>query len=230
MKKIFAVLFAGCFATSVFAIDLSVGAGLDYSMNIGSMKIKGSLLDIATKTTENYIGANLFFDAQYLRLVFGADFGVGGKNTQVDGSLGPLATKLGGLTGESGSISDYRETDLNLSVLGKYPFKLGFVNLYPLLGFDFSFNVAAKYGDIDLRENASDKAKQDLNHYYFVFGLGADVNIGKKFFITPTATFGVDLKKQSRYETVKKATDFANAKYTDNNFLVNVGLGFGYRL
>lgn len=227
MKKFWTISAIACLTASIFALDLSVGGGLDYSLNVGAIKgnIKplGIESSIKSTQTESYLGVNAFFDVTYLRLSLGADFGVGGKEIKTEGSI------AGFTLAPSGSNEDYRETNLNLNVVGKFPFKLGIIDLYPMLGFDFAFNVAAKDGDIDLRENASDKAKSDLNHYYFIAGLGADIKFGK-FFITPTATFGVDLKKHSSYEDFKKLANAANGKYRHNNFLVNFGLGFGYKL
>lgn len=232
MKKFLATCATAFLVVSVFAVDLSFGVAADYSLNMQSVNAShdGIGLKYARKSTENYLGGNIFFDATYVRIGFGADFGVAGKNTQIDGSLGPLAIGIGSITGEdsAGENSDYRETNLKLSVIGKYPFNLGLIDLYPILGFDFTFNVAAKDGDINLRENASEDLKNNLNHYCVVFGAGADIKFGK-FFITPTATFGVDLKKPSTYKEYKKVADRFEASYDDNTFFVNVGLGFGYK-
>lgn len=230
MKKILTLGMFTCLAVSLFAIDFSIGGGLDYTGTLESFKgtgkipIIGTDVSVNSDTTKNFLGAHIFFDATYIRLGLGADFSVNGSKTEGNGSLAGLTVK------PSGSNADYRETNFDISILGKYPFKLGLVDLYPMLGFDFAFNVAAQDGDTDLRKNASDSWKKDMNHYYFVLGLGADVNLGK-FFINPTASFGVDLKKPSTYNNEKKAFEYLNdAKVRHNNFMFNVGLGFGYRL
>lgn len=217
MKKLLTMSVVACLAVSIFAIDFAVGGGVDYTLNLG----KAKAFDGKFKKTEkeNFLGVNAFFDATYLRLGIGTDIGVGGKKVDVDGSLGPLSANV------PVSNDDYRKINLNLTVVGKYPFKLGIIHLFPMIGVDFAFNVSEKDGDVDLRKNAPDKYKADLNNYYFIAGLGADINFGK-IFISPTATFGIDLKKHSSYENWKKLT---NDTYRDNNLLVNIGLGIGYK-
>lgn len=227
MKKILTLGMFTCLAVSLFAIDFSIGSGLDYTGTLEAMKGNGKILgvenSIESKTTKNFLGAHIFFDATYVRLGLGADFSVNGSKIDTNGKLGSLSIA------PSGTNEKYKETNIDISILGKYPFKLGLVDLYPMLGLDFAFNVAAQDGDTDLRKNASDSWKKDMNHYYFVLGLGADVNLGK-FFINPTASFGVDLKKPSTYNDRKQLAESLNGKYTHNNFMFNVGLGFGYRL
>lgn len=231
MKKFLLFCLLGAMAFSICAVDISLGLATDYSLNLENVTISDKY---KRNTAQNFLGGTVFFDATYVRIGVGADFSIKGTNSQIDLNLGPLSTSIGKIGEDKDSVAskpNYKETQVDISILAKYPFKLGLVNLYPMLGFDIALNVSAKDGDKDLRENALEDYKKDLNHYYVVFGFGLDINFGKVY-ITPTASFGLDLKKASNYEKTKKFVEdlpFANLSYKRNNFLFNVGLGLGYR-
>lgn len=216
-------------ATSVFAfkLNLSAGAEFDYSCQMTHAKysLTAGIGKLSTTTTTNrleyfhLLGGSIFADSDYLRLSFGCDFSVGGKK-------GNMKVKaLGKETNTASENSDLVNGNLNLSILGKYPFKLGSIKAYPLAGFDFTFNVLSEDGGTDIRVNMSDDKKKDLNHYYFVAGFGADFKIMKNLYLSPITTFAIDLKKPSYYENMKKTND----KYTNNTFKVNARVAIGYK-
>ncbi len=212
MKKIgIAFLMVALCAVSVFAIDLSAGGNLDFTHQWSSTKVDSD----RTVSSYNLIGVNAFFDAQYVRAGLGMNFTVGGL-TEKD--------KDGSETDKKASGSQF-----NLSVLGKYPFDLGFAKVYPLVGFQFTFNTSLKYDGEDVKKDYDADNKKDLNHYYFVAGAGMDFGITENLYVTPTMLFGVDMKKPSNYKDNKDTYDKANKKYRANNFMFNVGVGVGYK-
>ncbi|PIE97933.1 MAG: hypothetical protein CR988_05420 [Treponema sp.] len=222
MKKLLSVFLLGVFfATSAFAIDLSAGGSLGYTQNWHYVTKQISSNKRKTTTSLGYINVDAFFDAQYIRLTFGPSFSAGYKKTK--------SKPANATDGFDETTPNY--TNLNFGILGKYPFQVGFAKIFPLAGLEMSFNISAKYNDMELRKTAgyTKQVKNDLNHYYFVAGVGADLSIVGNFFITPTAIFGVDLRKPSNYKTTKKGITKQSGKYSNNTFLAKITLGFGYK-
>lgn len=161
---------------------------------------------------------NGFFDAEYVRAGVGVNFLVGETTVKLE-NAGPA----------SGTHKDNKISLINfrLSVLGKYPFTIAkIVKLYPLVGMEFDFNVSAKYDGKDSKKMLTDEQKNDLNHYYLVLGVGADITVVKNFFISPKATFGFDLRQNSVAKAAKKYT--SNVK-GGNQMKLEFGLGVGYK-
>ncbi len=236
MKKIIVVfLMVALCAVSVFAIDFSTGSNLDYSYQWTQAKIShANLFKGSASESANLLGINAFIDAQYVRAGMGVNFSVGGVKCKLKVTANnPLAQSL-----IDGVVEDLTKTmneegkkmsmlNFNISVLGKYPFKIGIANIYPMAGFDFAFNISAKYDGEDIKKDLHDDYKKDLNHFYFVAGLGSDIFVTNNVFITPTMLFGVDMRKSNAYKDAKKA--FPNLKITSNNFLFNMSVGVGYK-
>lgn len=212
------------FASFSFAIDFSVGGGLDYNYSWNSA---GRKLDNDNKSKAiigyNLIGVSAFFDAEYVRVKLGANFLVG----NIDNTTYTVA--LGAKSKVSESIKKMSGTNVELGILGKYPFTLGIAKIYPMLGFDFIWNISLKQDGTDLREHMTDDFKNDLNHYFFTFGAGSDIYLTENIFLTPTVLFSVDMKKPSHYKDAKKAAEVLGATYADNFFNFSLGLGVGYK-
>ena len=215
MKKlIYVFLLVALIATPLAAFDLSAGGDFSFAHMLNIVKVED------TKATDsmNLLGINGFFDAEYVRAGVGVNFLVG-ETTQKLENAGPL----------SGTQKDNKTSLINfrLSVLGKYPFTIAkIVKLYPLVGMEFDFNVSAKYNGEDSKKTLTDEQKNDLNHYYLVLGVGADITVVKNFFISPKATFGFDLRQNSEAKEAKKYT--SNVK-GGNQMKLEFGLGIGYK-
>lgn len=191
--------------SSVSALDLSVGGGLGYS-HAGD---KISVANVKSDYSSNLIGLYVFFDAQYVTANVGAAFMVGGQKY----SSNSMSESIG---------KDIKATFFNLSVFGKYPISLGIAKLYPMLGFDFDFNVSAKYKDTKI--TAENKKLMDIhNRYYVSFGAGADIYVMKNLFIRPTATFGIRMNKP---EMVKKWSS-GSVKVSHFGHKISISLGVG---
>ncbi len=215
MKKlIYVFLLVALIATPLAALDLSAGGDFSFAHMLNIVKVE----DVKGTTSVNFLGVNGFFDAEYVRAGLGVNFLVGGITAKLE-NAGPL----------SGTTKDNKTSLINfrLSVLGKYPFTIAkIVKLYPLVGMEFDFNVLAKYNGEDSKKMLTDEQKNDLNHYYLVLGVGADITVVKNFFISPKATFGFDLRQNSLAKAAKKY--ISNVK-GGNQMKLEFGLGVGYK-
>ena len=217
MKKlIFVFLLVALLATPLAALDFSAGGDFSFAPTWNTSKANGG--DAKLTNSMNFLGFNGFFDAEYVRAGLGLNFSVGGLKTKLE-NAGPL----------SGTVTDGKVslTNFRLSVLGKYPFTIAeIVKLYPLAGMEVDFNVSTKYDGKNAKEHLSDDEKKDLNHYYLVLGVGADITVTGNLFVTPKATFGFDLRQNSTAKAAKKAG--ANIK-GGHQMKLEFGLGVGYK-
>ena len=213
-KLIYVFLLVALIATPLAAFDLTAGGDFSFAHMLNIVKVE----DAKATGSMNLLGINGFFDAEYVRAGVGVNFLVGETTLKLENS-GPF----------SGTQKDNKTSLINfrLSVLGKYPFTIAkIVKLYPLVGMEFDFNVSAKYNGEDSKKMLTDEQKNDLNHYYLVLGVGADITVVKNFFISPKATFGFDLRQNSLAKAAKKY--ISNVK-GGNQMKLEFGLGVGYK-
>jgi len=215
MKKlIFVFLLVALIATPLAALDLSAGGDFSFAHAWNTIKIEKA----KGTASMNLLGINGFFDAEYVRAGLGVNFSIGG-----------VTAKDNDGEGNSNSDTDNKIsfTNFRLSVLGKYPFTIAeIVKLYPLAGMEVDFNVSAKYDGENAKEHMSDDAKSDLNHYYLVLGVGADITVANNLFVTPKATFGFDLRQNSTVKELKKV--ISNVK-GGHAMKLEFGVGVGYK-
>jgi opacity protein-like surface antigen len=156
MKKIVVALALSLAVSSAaFALPefkLSFGGGALFSSVFGN-GIKADIGD--GKITNTMIGAGAygFFDATNAEVDF-AFLGGGGKSKMSDGSRSMnFSTTFAAL---------------DLALLGKYPFSLGRITLFPLLGFDYLIVVSAK------AEGVKEDKPTEASSFGFDFGAGLD--------------------------------------------------------
>jgi len=161
MKRGFLVLVLAAFvAGGVFAVPLSAGGGFAFSGGrIGGVSY-GS----------DFIGANAlgfggfaFFDATFVEASIGF---MGGPTNMVMVLDGDRETE------RSGS-----QLSLELSLLGKFPFDLGAVTLFPLLGIGGNIVVSASDDDGNSIDDPG-----DASTFRIKFGAGADFDINDNLF------------------------------------------------
>ena len=216
MKKlIFVFLLAALIATPLAALDLSAGGDLSLAHEWNTVKDKAKAKET---TSMNLLGINAFFDAEYVRAALGVNFSVGGYTNKHTTSNGDS---------HAFTESKYSFTNLRISVLGKYPFTIAnIIKIYPLAGMEVDFNVSAKYDGKNAKEHMSDDAKSDLNHYYLVLGVGADITVANNLFVTPKATFGFDLRQDSSVKEAKKNDSKVKGGHA---MKIEFGVGVGYK-
>ncbi len=218
-------------AVSVFAIDLSLGGNVDYNCEIihSPFKAKLGILELKgnVNTSTHLLGGNIFFDAQYLRTSIGASFSLNGSNSRVTlGSGGSTIenTINNALKSETNGLS---YGNLNIRLVGKYPFKVKKARLYPMAGFDFDINLYRKINDTDVKDSLPEEQKKALNHYYFVFGGGADIFVAKKVFVTFTAMAGIDMQQNN--SPIDEAIKAVTSTYNHYNLKAEATVGVGYK-
>ena len=214
MKKlIFVFLLVALIATPLVALDFSAGGDFSFAPTWNTTKYD----KVKRTSSANFLGFNGFFDAEYVRAGLGLNFTVGGIKDQTKSDSGSAT-----VTNDKVSLTNFR-----LSVLGKYPFTIAeIVKLYPLAGLEFDFNVSAKNDGKDMKKDLKDDAKKDFNHAYLVFGVGADITVAKNLFVTPKATFGFDLRQNSKTKEAKKNDSKVKGGHT---MKLEFGVGVGYK-
>jgi len=212
------VMLFGC-GTTLFGLGLSAGAMIDFAPvneHLG-YTFAGASAYNNINIPELRVGA--YLDAQYAQL-----------------SVAFAATATGTEKVESGGSTTTSDFNYNFSyvsteLLGKYPFKLGSVNLFPLLGAEYDFNLT--YVDTngnDLRAAATDQQRKDLNQLWLKVGAGADFNITRHFYLRPEVLFGYKIPSQTDKDAVDSlkaggATDVSFA-WTRWDFSVMAGYSF----
>ena len=221
MKKLITAAFIASFAAvSAFAIDLSAGGMFDITPTFDVYSDKQNSSSTTMTQSQIMLGFKGFFDAEYVTVLAG-----------IDGTVGKLKFKLvskaPGFDRTVEEDVDSSVTYFNIGVLGKYPFKLGIANLYPLAGFDFDIPLTAK-----MRGKALSKEfiADNLHRYWFDLGFGADVFVAGKLFIRPQAVFGVQMNQaETRKATVKWAKTSGRTVLVARGFKFNISLGIGYQ-
>jgi len=177
-KKIGMVVVFAFLTASAFA--LSVGGGLlfDYSANNGlETNIAGN--DLYTGIRNTSFGGFVFFDATYVEADISFAYG----------SL-TLVTEMPGIssTDDFGSV-----LQLGFSILGKYPFHLGSVTLFPLLGFNLNAVVSGSDNEGNKFTDAG-----DLSQFSLQAGIGLDYHFTDSIFLRAEGLF--QLRFASKYQ------------------------------
>lgn len=188
MKKIIFILAILLIVVNIFSQEsvVSGGLGVNVKNDWVNMTVTNSGSDNKQEIYLPSIGFNAFLDVTYLIIDAGISFSLDGNYRE----------ELNGTKISDGTIDD-RLTYWNIQVLGKYPFSLRSVQLYPLAGLEYRGLLAAedKNGN-DIMKNVGDDYKSRL---YLNIGIGADVMVGDSFFIRPIALFGYKiLHKEER--------------------------------
>ena len=193
------VVFALVAALSFAQFELSAGGGLmfDWSLNNGA---KANILG-----TDYYMGYDfmtfggfIFFDATYAEAAL--SFG----STSADLAAGEI--------GDLWVIDSWNALSFNISLLGKYPFKLGSsFKLFPLVGFGY---------------NMIFKDSPDFNQFGLLFGAGVDYNFQRweHLYIRAEALFSLRFAGKAQ-----KDTSYAGASTTlGMGPVIKVGVGYKF--
>jgi hypothetical protein len=171
----------------------SAGGGLILVPGSQTMKFKGG-----GETKVSYFGGgiNAFFDAKYAELNLSLLFG----NTKIEDVDDAIAT-----------------TDLFLGIVGKYPFSLGPIVLFPFVGIDYWINLAASQ---DGYEPDADERADRFNALSLLFGIGVDYDITKALYLRGELGYGI----------IFNSKDDNDADYDSNvKGKVPIKIAVGYR-
>jgi hypothetical protein len=181
MKKL-AVLLALVLVLSAgaFALDLSAGAGVYFAQTYGYAKVEG--FDALNYVANSNFGATIFFDATYAEL----GLNLGGYNYHFP-SIPYSSYYFGG--------DNFNGFNLGFSLYGKYPFKIGSVKLFPLLGMDSQLGLS--YLDDQLNELPTQRnnlgkgtATDYYNSAWIKFGAGVDADLTRSLYLRTTFLYG----------------------------------------
>ncbi len=193
MKRFFAILLVlllGC-GTALFGLDLSAGAMIDYTRV--NEHVGGSFGGSSGYDNINIPALNLgaFFDATYAQVSIGYFGSLTGKE---DISSGGTTTS---------ADYNYYTKYISAGLLGKYPFDLGMVKLFPLLGIEYDLNLSlTDQNGNDVKSTLTDQEKKDMNQFWVKVGAGADFDLTKNIYFRPEILFGYKLPSQTDKDTV----------------------------
>jgi hypothetical protein len=206
MKKLAALLVLVLFLSAgAFALDLSAGAGTYFAQTYNYTKQEG--LD-AFHTTSSNFGATIFFDATYAE----------------------LGLNLGGYNYNFPNFSSFNGFNLGFSLYGKYPFTVGSVRLFPLLGLDSQLGLS--YLDIQLNElptHRNDLGKGTAADYYnsawIKFGAGVDADLTRSLYLRTSFLYGFKFYS-AKESDLKDDLNLDKLIYSGPTFRIAVGYKF----
>lgn len=154
---------------------MSIGAGGFFSSDLGG----GIKLSNGSTVTMPYtgVGAYLFFDAYYAKVIVGYSAGSG----RWKGIVEP----------------DVERTSVNIGVYAKYPnFHIGPVQAFPLLGAEYAASISGKMtrdgGSEEVFDGRDGRPKSsDLSELWIRFGGGADVSLSESLFLRAEFLYGL---------------------------------------
>jgi hypothetical protein len=210
MKKLLAISLLVPLATAAFALDLSARVGANVGAFSSSYRYEewgwDSYTDLWTTTP---FGFSTYFDATY---------GVAAIGFRANGNTKYEWTRITGpITINDFSEDGNRSGFLSLSLLGRYPFTLGPVTLFPLLGIEYDLNLYYKdENGANLKAGFDAQQKADLNQFWFKFGVGSDISVYKGLYVRPLVLFGFKLLNSAEKTDLQDAQANATvARYTD---------------
>jgi len=206
------------FQAHAIEIDLSAGAGL----RVSSINRNATADDVDIRkwnATRGFITPELFIDATYLEASFGYALMLGGSAKYI----------LNGDTILDDPINE-RYAYFTMGFLGKYPFDVSGIRVFPLLGCEFLINTLLQDADgNDLREGMTDEEIAYLNSIWISAGAGADIDISKDLYIRPKIVIGFAFLNGADRDEID-AFEAAGAEYSIVKFKVELGAYVGYNL
>jgi opacity protein-like surface antigen len=197
-KKSLAVLIvavlaaSGVFAQTAFGISAGVG-GLfvsDFGGGVDASASAGGYSASMKMETPNFGGGGyVFVDATYAELTVAV---AGGGGTFKVTSKSPGES-------ERSQDSDMSMMNLNIGLLGKYPFAINNkLSVFPLLGIDYAICLSAKDEDGDEYEGMDgDGGPGDFSALWFKFGGGLDFALTDKLYLRFEALYGIRLANKA---------------------------------
>jgi hypothetical protein len=169
---------------------LSVGAGGLFAGDFGG----GVSWKSGDKIAMPYMGVGgyLFFDAVYAEAFAGGFMGGGKWASDNAKQAHPLP-------------DDAQRMSLNIGAFGKYPFDLGSIKVFPLLGLDYEMAVSAKLnlangGEYYFNGGNGRHAANDLSALWVKFGGGADFALGQTLYLRGELLYGVRMANNAENE------------------------------
>jgi|GEM_PF-922236 len=230
MKKLFAICALLGFSLAAFGqIGLSAGAGVSFAPVWMTQKTtftspyEGEWREDGLST--NVLCFKAFVDAKYIEADVGYMTSLKGYTQSISFSSGLPAVG-------TETAKDEIDTWISLTALFKYPFKLKNVDVFPLAGFEFNYNLSAKDSDgNDLKPAMTDDQKAVLNQLWLMAGAGADFKFSKALYLRPEALVGFKFLSQfekDNIETAEAVAGVENSSIIDLKIEVSVAVGYRF--
>jgi hypothetical protein len=218
MKKPLAVPLLLSLSAVAFAFDLSAGIG--GTVGTFSSTFYYENLGIFDSFKERSCTVPVAFTA-----FIDATFGMAAIGFCANGN-----TRQNVTTVISGSTTDWAPSDdecrsgfLSMSLLGKYPFALGPVSLFPLLGIEYDLILYRK--DV----GGNDLSIDNLDQFWFKAGAGADITLYRGLYIRPLVLSGFKLLNADEKKRVQDTIDAGASSSRCTDFVFEGGVQVGWR-
>jgi hypothetical protein len=204
------------FGAEVFALDLSAGGGLYFAQTYGYSKEEG--LDALHYVANSNFGATIFLDAVYVEL----GLNLGGYNYHF---VAPFSNTPAGFA-EAG----FNGVNLGFSLYGKFPFTVGSVKLFPLLGLDSQlglFYLDHQLNDLPTKTNDLGKgtAADLYNSGWIKFGAGVDADLTQSLYLRTSFLYGFKFYSTKESDW-KDDYDIDDLIYSGPTFRIALGYKF----
>jgi hypothetical protein len=198
-----------------FADPLNVSAGLLISWaplegNYQTMKVSGATL--TDNSTFEALGLIAFIDFKYEEV----SIGINGAVTQ----LNDTQTTNGVTT----QVNDpYSISNLDIRLIGKYPFDFGSFTLFPLIGIEKYFCLRGSISNVGFTSDQTG----DASAWLVTAGVGADINVNEKLYIRQelTGAFNLTSKRSSSYYN-----QFSASYQSSTGWEIQYAVGVGFLL
>lgn len=243
-KKTALALFAAVLTAggALAQIPLSAGLGgtfsayfFDVSWNSNGKKVLDTFNMDSDLFNKHFIGGGFFafFDATYGMASLGMNFySVIYVNEEIHESMQD--------DNETESL-----TELTIGLYGKYPFDLGKVTLFPLLGIDIKLVLANttsidgeefKYTNIDGEEfkymNEDGEGANpfvDLSSLWFKAGVGVDIPLNEKLYLRPMFLYGLGLNNRAQSIKLRDMNNpVTMASFINHGLDLKIALGYRF--
>jgi opacity protein-like surface antigen len=226
-------------AGAVFADEygFSVGGGFSFVFDYTTATMEYPTVTGGEESKKQTIkefnyGGYFFFDAKYVEFAITlaggpADITVEYPSAIKDDPSNPYRAEY-----EAENSFTKNSFNMGFSVLGKYPFQLGPVSLFPLAGIDYIVYLTGTYpkADTGKTNGVGRNVAADFNTLWFKFGGGVDIPVAEKLFVRVEALYGFGLENkfqengEDEAEAYKGEVDWGWV----NGPTVRVGLGYRF--
>jgi hypothetical protein len=185
---------------------MSVGFGVSLISNFGGgVKNSSAGNELIGGSPKSGFGVNPFFDVTYAEISWGYLGGGGEWKTTVNGS--------------SQGTDDFSFSGFHLRFMGKYPIETSSdTKWFPLVGIDYLMVAGAEMNGSDFSD------PEDLNEFWFMFGVGTDFNLSKRWYIRPVALYGMRAANKVESDYKKGMTGRTDTRL-GHGFTFNVSAG-----
>jgi len=197
---------------------LSLGAGAALDLTTWG-DLNGKVLGLSAEVKEEMkpIDIKAFVDLTYLQISAGYMMVNGATLTMIAGSSKDTEDLKGSLT------------YVSLAAYLKYPFHVGPVTVFPLLGVEYKLNLTDKDDSgNDVKSALTSQQQADLNELWIEGGVGMDLTLGS-FYIRPEVLIGFKPLSTTDKDVIDAAQSSGWTSVSFNYLTVNLQVLVGYR-